>query len=166
MKTCRGVSCKTPPGYGQERSRKTEDRSRNIDNALHAPCAWCRASQKGRRGFTLVEVLTAVVILGFGLTTLLTAASRSLATLRMSKQYQDALGSLNAGEALWPLVVSDDLTEQAVGPETLENGHRFERRIEETEVEGLYIVRTTVTWSEHGRQGREELVRYVLSRTE
>ena len=132
--------------------------------------ARCHAGREAavdtRLGFTLVEVLTAVLILSFGLVTLLTAASRSLASLRMSKQIQDATGSLDIGEARWPLVVSDELAEQEVGPETLDNGHVYERRIAESEVEGLYIVRTSVTWSERNRHGREERVRYVLSRTE
>ncbi len=118
--------------------------------------------ERRARGFTLVETLTAVVILVFGLTTLLTVAARCMASIRMSKQFQDAQWSLGQGEALWPLIATEDPMDHEVGPETLDNGHVFERRIEETEDEGLYIVRTKVTWSSQGRQSSEEVVRYLV----
>ncbi len=119
-----------------------------------------------KKGFTLVETLMAVMILGFGMTVLLTGAARGLASLRLSKVHQDVLWTFGQAEVLFPLVATDDPQELEQTPHRFDNGHVFERRIEETDDEHLYIVRSSVTWSFRARENREELVRYILIREE
>lgn len=119
-----------------------------------------------KKAFTLVETLLALLILSFGMTVLLTGAARSMASIRMSKDYQDAQWTFGQAEVLFPLLVTGDPMELEVPPHDFDNGHVFERRIEETEDEGLFIVHASVTWSLRNRQGREETVRYLLVREE
>lgn len=124
-----------------------------------------------RRGMTLVEVLLAAAILGVGLTVLLTAASRCIAVMRAAKQYQNAQWALNLGELEHPLIMPKDTgdkdakPEWDVSPEPYGEGLIYEREVEEPAEDaedGLYTVRSRVTWSAGGRSGKEEVVRLVF----
>lgn len=126
----------------------------------------------GREGLTLIEVLIAAAILGVGLTSLLTASSRCLAVMRAAKRYQDAQWVLSVGEAEHPVLMPKDRGDDMdpiplweVSPETFENGMVYSREVEEPDEEqkdGLYLLRSRVTWSETGNAGYEEVVRYVF----
>jgi len=117
-----------------------------------------------KKAFTLVEVLLAIVMLSIGLTVLLTGAVRCMAAISRSKEYQEAQWSLGQGEAEYPLIVTDDPKDLEVEGEVFDNGHTFSRTVDEDEDEdGLYVVRTTVTWWDRGRESKEEVVRYLLS---
>lgn len=123
------------------------------------------ADRRRRGGFTLIEVLIAAAIMGFGLTALLTAASRCLAVMRAAKQYQDAQWALNLGELEHPILPNQEPEDWAVSSERLENGMTYEREVEEPpkdRQDGLYVLRSRVIWSEKGRNGREEITRYVF----
>lgn len=138
--------------------------SRRIHIRARAACA--RAA--GRAGLTLVEVMLAVAILSVGLTALLTAASRCIAVMKQAKNYQNAQWTLGLGEVDHPIERTNDVTVLEVAPVEYPNGLTFSREVEPLDEDteegqvGLYIVRTRVTWSQHGKDSYEEAVSYVL----
>lgn len=117
----------------------------------------------GRCGLTLIEVILAVAILSVGLTVLLTAASRCLAVMKTAKNYQIAQWTLNRGEVDYPLVNTNDVKKLEVDPVSYPGGFTFSRVVEDDEDEdGLFVVRTRVSWSKGDRGSYEETVRYIL----
>ena len=125
---------------------------------------------RGRRGLTLIEVLLAAAILGVGLTALLAAASRCLAVMRAAKTYQKAQWALNLGESEHPVLLPKDTGEPDAEPEWEVNaveydGLTYTREQEEPpedRKDGLYLLRSRVSWSDAGHGGHEEVVRYVF----
>lgn len=127
-----------------------------------------RSLGSDRRGFSLIEVILAVALLGLGFAVLLAAATRCLAVVRAARLYQEAQWALGRAEAEFPMVMTEDIEDLNVESTTLENGFTFERHVdtEAEEAEGdrkdhLYLVRTRLTWGDRQRPYREELVRYV-----
>lgn len=120
-------------------------------------------TRQDKSGFTLVEVLLAATILGTGLMVLLTGASRCLSVVHKAKNYQIAQWTLNMGELDYPVIDTNDVAGLAVAPFEYDNGFTFERIVDDDEDDDdLYVVRTIVSWPEHGRVVKEEVVRYVL----
>ena len=114
-----------------------------------------------KRGMTLIEVLLASVILGTGLTALLTAASRCLVVMRRSQEYQQAQWAMTRGELEFPIIYAEDIMDQGVSGEDYD-GYTFSREVEDDEDEdGLYLVRSRVTWESAGREKVEEVAEYV-----
>jgi prepilin-type N-terminal cleavage/methylation domain-containing protein len=137
------------------------------------------ATYLDRSGFTLVEVLLAALILGVGLTVLLSSLSTCMRTMSLAKQYEQVEWALGLGELTYPDPVkpSTDATgvvkDYAVdGDSSLVDGFTFERHADEKtddelKKDRLFVVHTTVTWGEkdeNGNQPQEELVRYVWQR--
>lgn len=127
------------------------------------------------RGFTLVEVLLTALLLGIGMTALLSSLSVCLRTMKLARQYDEVEWVLGLGELTYPdpLTASADVQKDyKVDPDTsLQEGFTFERVVdkktpEEEEKDRLFIVRTRVTWGEGGEDdsAKEELVRYVWER--
>ena len=128
-----------------------------------------------RRGFTLVEVLLASLILGIGLTVLMSSLSTCLRTMRLARDYDQVQWVLGLGELTYPepLERSKDVqTDYTVDPDSqLCAGFTFERTVDkktpaEDEKDKLFVVRTRVRWGGEGsdEQASEELVRYVWER--
>jgi prepilin-type N-terminal cleavage/methylation domain-containing protein len=117
-----------------------------------------------KRGFTLVEVLLAVVILSLGLTVILTGTGRCLAVMKKARTYQDAIFALQKGEAEHPLTtVTNDIKNLEVQAENY-GEFTYSRTIDEdTDEDGLYVVHSRVAWTERGKESFEEVVCYVLS---
>lgn len=114
-------------------------------------------------GITLIEVLFAATILGAGLMVLLTGASRCLTVVHKARNYQIAQWTLNMGELDYPVIDTNDVLGLAVFPIEYDNGYTFERIVEDDDDDdGLYVIRTIVSWPERGRVAKEEVVRYVL----
>lgn len=61
-----------------------------------------------RRGFTLLEVLLAALILGFGLTTILVSMSQSQKMMLASTALETAQEVMDLGEMAYPLVDVED----------------------------------------------------------
>lgn len=122
--------------------------------------------RKTRTGVTLIEVTIAVAILGAALTILLAGASRCLAVMKASRNYQEAQWTFGRGELDFPLIVSNDIEELEVDPEEYDNGFTFWREVEEKddeeENEGLYVVTSKIRWTSRGRDAIEEIVQYVF----
>ena len=139
-----------------------------------------------RRGFTLLEVLLAAIILGLGLTGILVAMSQSQRFMLMTPHLMPAQEVMDLGEMAYPLEEvkeEDDLdvTEKDVddlwkliagehGPrltsEQKEKYHGFRwsrRRIEEhmndddrKRLNYLHAVRITVSWGSRARGEKNE----------
>jgi prepilin-type N-terminal cleavage/methylation domain-containing protein len=120
------------------------------------------SGRRGRRGLTLVEVVLAVAILGIGMAVLLTAASRCLAVMRVARNYQEAQWVLGQALADYPLDPTNDVEELVIDEVEIVEGFRFSRDVDEDEDEdGLYVVRSRVTWADRGRQNTEEVLQLV-----
>lgn len=115
------------------------------------------------RGMTLVEVLLAIAILGFGLGVLLTGASRCISVIRKARDYQTAQWVLTMGEAVHYVVPTNEVELLNVDDDrSLVEGFTFSRTAEEDDDEdGLCQVRTEVSWTERGRTIREEFLSLV-----
>ena len=121
--------------------------------------------RSGVDGMTLIEVLIAAAILGVGITALVSAAARCLAVMRVAKVYQSAQWALNLGEMEHPSLPQQDDKEWEVSSERYDGGMTYTREIEEPDDElkdGLYIIRSKVTWAEKAHHGSEEVVRYLF----
>jgi len=143
-----------------------------------------------RHGFTLLEVLLAALILGFGLTTILVSMSQSQKMMISSVGLETAQEVMDLGEMAYPLAdVQDpdkdlDVSETKVselwdkvsgsdGPrmtseqEEKFHGYTWERealnRTDDEEIKrlgNLYTVRITVRWN-NDRRGNHDEESYV-----
>ena len=107
-----------------------------------------------RRGFTLLEVMCATIILSLGLVALLTAFMQCQKIMRMSQGFETAQYVLMLGETLYPLPSPDLVTDDPIDNELL--------NIEKTPAlklaEDLEIDRNL------SREFREELESYAFER--
>ena len=118
-----------------------------------------------RRGLTLIEVMIAMAIIGIGIVVLVTAAARCIGVVRQSKNYHMARAILDRGEAEHPIIKdkeTKDLINLDVEPVLYDNGFTFTRKAEESDEEGLILLRSTVSWSERSRSAQEEVVTYLF----
>jgi len=114
-----------------------------------------------RRGLTLIEVMLAVVILGIGSGVLMLATARCIAIISKSRHYSTAQRLILQVGAENPLNRAEVDAGIESGTFDDENGYRWEREIKEPENEnrqGLYTVRTRVSWSDRGRDSFEEVI--------
>jgi len=136
-----------------------------------------------RRGFTLLEVLLASLILGLGLTAILVSMSQAQKTMLGSVKLETAQEVMDLGDMAYPLsYVTDpemqlDVQEtkatelwEMISDERLSNaqeekfhGYTWERewlnKNDDEEIErlgGLYTVRITVRWGDDFRGHHEE----------
>ena len=135
-----------------------------------------------KRGFTLLEVMIATIILGLGTTAILFSMSQSHKTMVYSTYFQTAQEVMDLGDMAYPLSFVTDPDQQLDVPETKatelwsmisderlsnaqeERFHTFtwERECvnknDSEEIErlgGLYTVRITVRWGSGFTQKRE-----------
>lgn len=129
---------------------------------------WRRKRKTGPAGFTLLEVMLAVIILGGTLSVLYRSIIVNVRMIDVSRERQEVAYVFSLGELEYPLRDIEDIEEDAVvDPDSsLKEGYVFERTVDEKEEpeegvedDGLYVVRTTVTWGD-GRN-TEEIVRYM-----
>lgn len=124
--------------------------------------------KKAVRGFTLLEVMLAVIILGGALSVLYRSILVNIRMIDVSHERQEVAYVFSLGELEYPLRDIETIEEDAVvDPDgSLKEGYIFERTVDEKEEpeegvedDGLYVIRTSVTWGE-GRN-REEIIRYL-----
>ncbi|MBQ5530452.1 MAG: type II secretion system protein [Kiritimatiellae bacterium] len=130
-----------------------------------------------KRGFTLLEVMIATIILGLGTTAILFSMSQSHKTMVYSTYFQTAQEVMDLGDMAFPLEdVKDDrdldvsetkatelwekISDERLSREQEEkyHGYTWEReslnRNDDEEIErlgGLYTVRVTVRWGDRFR---------------
>ncbi len=120
--------------------------------------------QTHQSGLTLIEVLLSVVILGIGAGVLMLATARCLSVISKSRHYSVAQRLLLRADAEQPLTRRMVEEGSDSGTFTDCDNYRWEREIVESDEEsreGLYTVRTRVSWSDRGRENFEEIVTWV-----
>lgn len=119
-------------------------------------------------GFTLLEIMLAVIILGGALSVLYRSIIVNVRMIDVSRERQEVAYVFSLGELEHPLRDIEDIeTDAVVDPDaSLKEGYVFERTVDEKPEpeegvvdDGLYVIRTTVTWGD-GRNS-EEIVRYL-----
>ena len=125
-------------------------------------------SPRSRLGLTLIEVMLAVTILGIGIVSLVSAASRCLAVVRRARTYETVRHLLARVEVEHPLQLEEEIEEGSDGG-TFEgdySAYRWSREIklvnEEEEEDGLYEIHTRVYWSDKTEGPYEEIVTYLF----
>lgn len=122
------------------------------------------------QGFTLIEVLMAVLILASGLTALLTSVSKCLELISSAREVREVQYVFDLAEATYPIgdELLDDVEKKLpVSPDrSLMDGYTFERvvlekskREQDGDDDKLYVVRSIVSW-DRGTQ-KEEVEEYV-----
>lgn len=131
------------------------------------------AAPPGQRGFTLIEMILAVVILATGLAVLYRSVIVNMTMITVSSQRQDVAYVFALGELKYPLRDIEDIEEDVPVDKdsSLAEGFVFSRTVDEkpdpeegVEDDGLYVVRTVVTWAD-GKE-REEIIRYLRDTTQ
>jgi hypothetical protein len=120
-----------------------------------------------RDGMTIVEVVLASTILAVALVVLLTGAARCLGVMKLARNYQTARWTMDLGNQEHPIVSTNDVEDLEVSAVIYPNGYTYSRTVEDDEDDdGLYVIRTRVSWSDRGRQPYEEVVEYVWQKAE
>ena len=142
-----------------------------------------------RRGFTLLEVLLASVILGAGLTTVLVSMSMSQRMMMVSPELETAQEVMDLGEMAYPIEAVQDEDDLDVGEQSVSDlwdlisderltseqqekyhGYTWKREaLNKTDKEedikrlgNLYTARVTVTWGARGQgRGKKQQESYV-----
>lgn len=107
-----------------------------------------------RRAFTLLEVMTATIILSLGLTVLITAFMQCQRIMRATQGFETAQYVLMLGETLYPLPSPDQVNDDPLDNELL--------NIQETEAVKML---TDLELDGISRERREELEHYTFERT-
>ena len=143
-----------------------------------------------RRGFTLLEVLLAAIMLGAGLAGILVSFSQSQRMMMMVPELEAAQEVMDLGEMVYPLdVITDEedidvgekrvselwqeLTDERMTDAQEEKFHGFTWKRElvdahmssedEKHFNNLRRVRITVTWGERGRgRGKKQQESYIV----
>ena len=142
-----------------------------------------------RKGFTLLEVLLASIILGAGLAGILVSMSQSQKTMLSATELETAQEVMDLGEMAYPLENVEDeddldvreqkatdlwdlVSEERLSREQQEKFHGYTWERENLDknpkdddikrMNNLYRVRITVTWGERGRgSGKKQQDSYV-----
>jgi len=127
-----------------------------------------RPDDPRRSGMTLIEVLLAAALLGLGLVALLSGLSSCLAVMRASREYQSAQWAMSLAELAHPMTEIKEIEDLVVEDDSsLVENFTFSRLVDEKVVvdelkdDGLYVVRTRISWGSGGDGQAEELVSYV-----
>ena len=109
-----------------------------------------------RRGFTLLEVMIATIILAIGLVVLLTSFANCQKVMRDSQDYETAQYVLSLGETVYPIPSPDLVTGDPLDDDRL--------NIEETRAEDL-LDYLEISSSDLPKDRRDELSSYTFERT-
>ncbi len=111
-------------------------------------------TKRNKRGFTLVETITASAILCGAVLTLVAITTQSLTGIRLNRQYEIAASLIDKQLSLLDYVGIDEFIEvgRAEGVlEDFEPGYHWEASTEYQGIDSLYLVTITVSWIERNR---------------
>jgi prepilin-type N-terminal cleavage/methylation domain-containing protein len=111
-------------------------------------------TKRNKRGFTLVEMVTASSILSGAVLVLVAITTRSMTGTRLNRQYEIAASIIERQLSLLDYVGIDEFIElgRAEGDvEDFEPGYHWEATTEYQGIDSLYLVTITVTWLERNR---------------
>jgi len=111
-------------------------------------------TKRNKRGFTLVEAITASAILCGAVLTLVAITTQSLTGTRLNRQYEIAALVIDRQLSLLDYVGIDEFIElgRAEGVvEDFEPGYHWEVSTEYQGIDSLYLVTITVSWVERNR---------------
>lgn len=118
-----------------------------------------------KRGLTLIEVILAAAIMSMVLTGMLVCVSRCLAVIRVSRNYHKAITVFGLGEVKYPPRLDKGIEEVEVDEDSdIMEGFKFARTVDDLDDEnedGLYILRSRVSWMDRGHEAYHEVVQYV-----
>ncbi len=109
-----------------------------------------------RRGFTLLEVMIATIILSIGLVVLLVSFMNCQRIMQASQDHETAQYVLALGETVHPIPSPDRVTKDPLDDEQL--------NIDETEAEKL-LDKLDISSSDLPKDRRDELSKYTFERT-
>ncbi|MHC4112576.1 MAG: type IV pilus modification PilV family protein [Planctomycetota bacterium] len=111
-------------------------------------------TKRNKRGFTLVEMVTASSILSGAVLVLVAITTRSMTGTRLNRQYETAASIIEKQLSLLDYIGIDEFIElgRAEGVvEDFEPGYHWEATTEYQGIDSLYLVTITVTWMERNR---------------
>ena len=114
------------------------------------------SARTDRRGFTLLEVMIATIILSLGLVVLLTSFANCQKVMQASQDHETAQYVLALGETVYPIPSPDLVTEDPLEDEQL--------NIKETPAEEL-LEDLDIPISDLPKDRRDELSTYTFERT-
>ena len=109
-----------------------------------------------RQGFTLIEVMVAMIILALGIVVLVTSFANCQRVMKESQDYETAQYVLALGETVYPIPSPDLVTEDPLEDEQL--------NIKETPAEEL-LEDLDIPISDLPKDRRDELSAYTFERT-
>ena len=107
-----------------------------------------------KKGFTLVETVTASAILCGAVLTLVAITTRSLTATRLNRHYEIAASIVDKQLCLLDYIGIEDFIELGRAEGTVEDfepGYHWEVSTEYQGIDSLYLVTITVTWAEGNR---------------
>ncbi len=123
-----------------------------------------------KKGLTLIETLLAMVILGIGLSILVSSAGRALSVVKRTRHFSTARHLFDIVELENPIPDIEEAAEttESGGFDAPNDAYTWTRTVEpsfdfEGEETGYFTIRTRVMWSDRGHQSYEELVTGVFS---
>lgn len=115
------------------------------------------------QGFTLIEVLMALIILSIGVTSIFSATSSCLAVIKRARAMEIADGLIVRVDIENPIesVELEEMSDSGRFDDV--EGYTWQREItmdDEENRPGLFLVRTRIQWSDRGKDAYEEVVTY------
>jgi len=111
-------------------------------------------TKRNKKGFTLVETVTASAILCGAVLTLVAITTRSLTSTRLNRQYEIAASIIERQLSLLDYIGIDEFIELGRADGVVEDpepGYHWEITTEYQGIDSLYLVTITVTWAERNR---------------
>ena len=108
-------------------------------------------AKRNKRGFTLVETITASVILCGAVLAVGAISTRSLGETRLNRQYEVAAALADRQLTMIDYVGVEEFIELGQMEGEFEPGYRWEVVTESQGIDNLYLVNITVSWVERKR---------------
>lgn len=123
-----------------------------------------RSMVSSSAGFTLVEAVIAVAIMSICAFALMAAASKCLALALTSRNLHTAATVMDQAELDYPLLPTNEVSDNVVEPVTYGNNFTFARTVEQlADEKDMFVVETTVSWSMKGKQASESVQTLLYS---